>query len=182
MRKTKDRIVVTQGELRAILYRSDYDWDQPLNPDLGLLWKQVEWVELQDQIEEVIVRDGRTYHNPEREWFQGDWIVSVWSEERDVCGTARCVAGNVATMLGLPVWVEEFHEGKRYEKPVGIVYDPETDKYESMARFAQRKLGISANLAEQLFEGGNEASDIRHYAEWITRKACENWYGRDTRS
>lgn len=138
-------------------------------PNIPLLRKAVEWVEEQDKLPQI-----------DREWNQHDYVSSpaayaynmawfVISDRYEIlggrthremtlelaaklephCGTAFCVAGYVAQLLE-PEYIT-------HEHVAGV----------HVSDFAQKKLGLNHDQAEDLFEGSNTAQDIRLISERI---------------
>lgn len=115
--------------------------------DVPLLRKVVEWVEWQDALYEG------------KEWYQGTWFYqSFFVEETEWCDSAMCVAGKVATDAGwMPTMVASYYDScvvKDGEKR--LVWD-----------VAAELLGLEQEVADTLFDGDNEAHDIRRIAEGI---------------
>lgn len=118
-----------------------------MEPNVPLLRKVVEWVEWQDQLKEG------------KEWYQGTWFYQNFYEADDRwCDSAMCVAGKVATDAG---WILVGQDLSRslvtkdgyYPKAVWDV--------------AAELLGLEEETANKLFDGSNDAADIRRIAEEI---------------
>jgi hypothetical protein len=138
--------------------------------NIPLLRKAVEWVEEQDKLPEA-----------EREWDQTTWAgarfidpndpslvydsymlgsgeyYKTWdeiqrlAEQRGMtCGTAYCVAG----------WIGQ-QQDSAYKTTWNPPGKPPVDD------FAQVVLGLTAEQADELFDEGNSAADIRRISESI---------------
>lgn len=115
--------------------------------NVPLLRKAVEWVERQAELPER-----------KRTWYQNYWRMTRsfhpgWFEEqgRD-CGTVMCVAGYVCDVSGVQ-WDDATPD-----------VTGDGDWVEQRARDL---LGIDPVDADDLFNGGNNANDIREIAERI---------------
>lgn len=116
-----------------------------MEPNIPLLRKVVEWVEWQDQLEEG------------KEWYQGTWFHQNYFAEEEWCDSAMCVAGKVVTDAG---WVLVKQDLSR-----SLV--AKNGYMEAVWDVAAELLGLDDITAGNLFDGGNEAHDIRRIAEEI---------------
>lgn len=118
-----------------------------MEPNVPLLRKMVEWVEEQDALPE------------EKEWYQGTWFFTKFHpEEAEWCDSAMCVAGKVAVDDG---WVP------RVVPPHFTGEVIKGEKRENVWVVAAWLLGLEMEVADVLFNGDNEAHDIRRIAEEI---------------
>ena len=130
-----------------------------LEPNIPLLRKEVEWVENQEELRK---RDFEEFHSQDHRWSQETWM------EVTMCGTACCVAGNVAMHEG-----EIIQSIDNYGNIVGTyAYDEVADEYSEISNFAQLKLGIN-HKERAMFTGDNKAADIRRYAEQAAERVGE---------
>lgn len=116
-------------------------------PDIPLLRKAVEWVEWQATVPEQ-----------HREWDQEVWIIDAKAAGRD-CGTCYCVAGKVCHDAGLDV---RALAGQHFGKVADVVAD-----------VAQDLLGLTLGERYNLFQSGNDATDVRRVAESIAARVGE---------
>ncbi len=148
------------------------------NPDIPLLRKIVEWAET----EEKLTKD--------REWYQGAWVrketypvVTGWGAEEDYvadetqqrptpwCKTTMCIAGKIALDAGWKPTLDTESNGSdgEVEGMFGRAYYADFASKDGQSReirsIACSELGITLREAFRLFEGGNDAADIRQFAE-----------------
>lgn len=125
--------------------------------NVKVLEEAVEWVEAQSLLD-----------FEKRVWDQDDWYIDLKGYRRDhseeyefydgwtkpACNTAMCIAGYVA---------------HQYAKPLGWRMGIDThmnrgDDRSRISDWAQDYLGLTEDQAENLFDGGNKAEDIRRIA------------------
>jgi hypothetical protein len=124
--------------------------------NIPLLRKAVEWVEEQDALA-----------TSKRKWYQGSWAQKrIDAAQENVndpfCHTAVCVAGKIALDAGwVPVWDDQneamFYADRATKNGVTLPIE----------HIAARELGLDVEDANDLFDGNNQAADIRMIAESI---------------
>jgi hypothetical protein len=114
-------------------------------------------------------------------WRQTDWymvldwqkreivphLVEVEYSEVNSCGTAMCFAGHAALMEGFPAppktgpWVRDV-DGKAWG--------------EGVDEFARKRLGLSYDVAEELFDGDNTIEVLEKMVEEIIENPDVHFY------
>jgi len=142
--------------------------------DIPLLRKVVEWAET----EEKLTKD--------REWFQGAWVREetfpiaatayqsgdVASQTTPWCKTTMCIAGKIALDAG---WKPMMSRDPRDREDTGVMdgsafyadFATKDGASREIRSIAVEELDITLREAFKLFEGGNDAADIRTFAEEI---------------
>lgn len=114
--------------------------------NIPLLRKAVEWAEVE------------AAKPPElREWKQGDWRVTPARAGEylpvPACGTTYCIAGYVCAVMG-DKWLNDTSSGWLAD-------------HRSVPGAAASHLGLSQEVADELFRGRNTIEDVRRIAEDI---------------
>ena len=133
-----------------------------MSVNVRLLAHVVRWVEHQDKL-------------ANKTWMQGAWWrqdVADAKADRDdpFCGSAMCVAGKVCLDAGyLPVVItaSDLPDVQWADQ----VSDPITGRKADFDVVAAELLGINDDQARLLFNGDNDANDIRSLAEEIAGQA-----------
>jgi hypothetical protein len=116
--------------------------------DIPLLRKHLEWVLNQSEL---------PYHK--RDWRQGVWAAWKRRQDKTMCNTYRCFAGNVAYAAGA-----KFVE---YDLGGQIVEVDVNGTLVTIPQFARRELGITRVASNCLFDAHNTANSIREICEAI---------------
>lgn len=112
------------------------------------------------------------------EWDQGVWMtgkrvdsenaVEVKSANENVCATAGCLAGTVASQAGALFSWSEYGRVVDAETVFLVGDNGEIQGREMIAGYAADKLGLPHNIGDMLWAGGNSLGQLWEMANVIT--------------
>lgn len=115
-----------------------------------------------------------------KNWIQSSWfwitdhnndlvphLIDVEVEEVNSCGTAMCFAGHAALMEGFPAPPKVQHT--EWSRKIDGDFWPE-----SVDAFATKRLGLSSEVAEELFDSENTIEQLREMVDYITEHPLDH--------